>query len=281
MELYIKRAFIRVMEWPNSRPEFAGSFVTIFVKVLFNNPVGNLTISFPSSFDLSLSPLLYCEIQSSNIPCTSHDQYLSIVGPVSYNPTSLKIVNIMLPRSPGYHGPIKLFAISAAGINNTEAVQSGLSLYIPVSLKPLAIFANTYVTSYPRVKLYFKFRTDGWIPASNVEASIDRISLRLEFPPTFPSLSGKQLEWKAIRGFESSENAKVIVRSSHIVSLIGFNGFPATEIAFSLGYVSNPGTDGQTAAFSVHVVMGEVYDLDELEKNGMILGQIPLCMGHP
>ena len=101
----------------------------------------------------------------------------------------------MLPRSPGYHGPIKLFAISAVGINNTESVQSGLSLYIPVSLKPLAIFANTYVTSYPRVKLYFKFRTDG-IPASNVGASIDRSIACLEFPPTFPTLSGKQLEGK-------------------------------------------------------------------------------------
>ena len=146
-------------------------------------------------------------------------------------------------------------------------------------MKPLAILANTYVTSNPRVKLYFKFRTDGWIPASNVGASIDRVSLRLEFPPTFPTLSGKQLEWKAIRGFKSSENAEVIVRSSHIVSLIGFDGFPATEIAFSLGYVSNPATVGQTAAFSVHVVMGEVYDLDELEKNGMILGQISALHG--
>ena len=64
MELYVKRAFMRVIEWPNSRPEFAGSFVTIFVKVLFNSPTANLTISFPSSFDLSLSPLLHCETQS-------------------------------------------------------------------------------------------------------------------------------------------------------------------------------------------------------------------------
>ena len=57
----------KVIKWPNSRPEFAGSFVTIFVKVLFNSPAANLTISFPSSFDLSLS-LLHCETQSTNIP---------------------------------------------------------------------------------------------------------------------------------------------------------------------------------------------------------------------
>ena len=80
MELYVKRAFMRVIEWPNSRPEFAGSFVAQFSSMLFNSPTANLTISFfPSSFDLSLS-LLLVKTQSTNIPCTSHDQYLSIAG---------------------------------------------------------------------------------------------------------------------------------------------------------------------------------------------------------